>query len=312
MRSCRPRGSPHAVNRRAGIGFDHARRMLAGRPGRPARARGAARLHASALLARKPVCHTSAASPDLRRVPTRIAPLAIAAFTATSALGHGRGAHAERCARDRGGLEAERFHARAAGLRDRSRRRPRDRAAAGRVRRVRLPQQSPSLARACIADGFLDAARARSSATAPIASRSSSAHRRRASARPKKAIASSTAAPARAPAPAGAAHAAFARAVSRSRARHARAVPHRRDRVLVERQDVRQGRAHDPARHRRCGDPRRRRHAVRQRAVRIQCAGARCAGAVPAVRYRRATASRSAKRPVSRCSSATAMRARRA
>jgi 3-oxoacyl-[acyl-carrier-protein] synthase I len=44
-----------------------------------------------------------------RRVPTRIAPLAITAFTATSALGHGRGAHADALGQDRGGLSRNDF-----------------------------------------------------------------------------------------------------------------------------------------------------------------------------------------------------------
>jgi 3-oxoacyl-[acyl-carrier-protein] synthase-1 len=44
-----------------------------------------------------------------RRVPTRIAPLSITAFTATSALGHGLAAHAEALHRDRGGLRANDF-----------------------------------------------------------------------------------------------------------------------------------------------------------------------------------------------------------
>jgi 3-oxoacyl-[acyl-carrier-protein] synthase-1 len=42
-------------------------------------------------------------------VPTRIAPLAITAFTATSALGHGRGAHADALAHSRGGLRDNDF-----------------------------------------------------------------------------------------------------------------------------------------------------------------------------------------------------------
>jgi 3-oxoacyl-[acyl-carrier-protein] synthase-1 len=42
-------------------------------------------------------------------VPTRIAPLAITAFTATSALGHGRNAQAEALRRDRGGLRTNDF-----------------------------------------------------------------------------------------------------------------------------------------------------------------------------------------------------------
>jgi len=42
-------------------------------------------------------------------VPTRIAPLAITAFTATSALGHGRGAHADALRNDRGGLRDNDF-----------------------------------------------------------------------------------------------------------------------------------------------------------------------------------------------------------
>jgi 3-oxoacyl-[acyl-carrier-protein] synthase-1 len=42
-------------------------------------------------------------------VPTRIAPLAITAFTATSALGHGRGAHRDALCRDRGGLTENDF-----------------------------------------------------------------------------------------------------------------------------------------------------------------------------------------------------------
>jgi 3-oxoacyl-[acyl-carrier-protein] synthase I len=42
-------------------------------------------------------------------VPTRIAPLAITAFTATSALGHGRGAHADALRQDRGGLRENDF-----------------------------------------------------------------------------------------------------------------------------------------------------------------------------------------------------------
>ena len=37
-------------------------------------------------------------------MPTRIAPLAITAFTATSALGHGCRAHADALRHDRGGL----------------------------------------------------------------------------------------------------------------------------------------------------------------------------------------------------------------
>ena len=42
-------------------------------------------------------------------MPTRIAPLAITAFTATSALGHGRGAHADALRNDRGGLRDNDF-----------------------------------------------------------------------------------------------------------------------------------------------------------------------------------------------------------
>ena len=42
-------------------------------------------------------------------MPTRIAPLAITAFTATSALGHGRGAHADALRQDRGGLRENDF-----------------------------------------------------------------------------------------------------------------------------------------------------------------------------------------------------------
>jgi 3-oxoacyl-[acyl-carrier-protein] synthase-1 len=42
-------------------------------------------------------------------VPTRIAPLAITAFTATSALGHGRDAHADALRNDRGGLRDNDF-----------------------------------------------------------------------------------------------------------------------------------------------------------------------------------------------------------
>jgi 3-oxoacyl-[acyl-carrier-protein] synthase-1 len=42
-------------------------------------------------------------------VPTRIAPLAITAYTATSALGHGRSAHADALRRDRGGLRPNDF-----------------------------------------------------------------------------------------------------------------------------------------------------------------------------------------------------------
>src|SRR5512144_1081017 len=46
---------------------------------------------------------------SLRRVPTRIAPLALTAFTATSALGHGRAAHGAALLADRGGLKANDF-----------------------------------------------------------------------------------------------------------------------------------------------------------------------------------------------------------
>ncbi|HEV7491603.1 MAG TPA: beta-ketoacyl-ACP synthase [Rhodanobacteraceae bacterium] len=42
-------------------------------------------------------------------MPTRIAPLAITAYTATSALGHGRAAHADALRRDRGGLRPNDF-----------------------------------------------------------------------------------------------------------------------------------------------------------------------------------------------------------
>ncbi len=42
-------------------------------------------------------------------MPTRIAPLAITAFTATSALGHGRGAHGDALRHDRGGLNENDF-----------------------------------------------------------------------------------------------------------------------------------------------------------------------------------------------------------
>ena len=42
-------------------------------------------------------------------MPTRITPLALTAFTATSALGHGRAAHAAALRDDRGGLEANDF-----------------------------------------------------------------------------------------------------------------------------------------------------------------------------------------------------------
>ena len=53
------------------------------------------------------------------------------------------------------------------------------------------------------------------------------------------------------------------------------------DRLLVERQGVRLGRAADPPGPGRRGGGRRRRHAVRQRAVRLQLAGAGVARAVP-------------------------------
>jgi 3-oxoacyl-[acyl-carrier-protein] synthase I len=92
-------------------------------------------------------------------VPTRIAPLAISASTATSALGHGRAAHADALRRDRGGLAANDFTrvplacaiGRVAGLEDRPL--PADLAEYD-CRNNRLAWHGLS------ADGFLDAARA--------------------------------------------------------------------------------------------------------------------------------------------------------
>ena len=123
------------------------------------------------------------------------------------------------------------------------------------------------------------------------------------------------------PAPPDRAHAALARRFRAARARAERTERHGRDRVLVERQGVRAGRAADAPRARRRGRGRRRRHAVRQRAVRLQFAGAGLGRAVPAVRSRaprhqprrgggiRAARARSGRRP--RGCSATASRAMR-
>jgi len=82
------------------------------------------------------------------------------------------------------------------------------------------------------------------------------------------------------------AHAALA---GRLRARRPRARRHRGDGghgLLLECQGVRPSRAAAEARHRRRRGGRRRGHAVRQRAVRLQFAGARLAGALPPVRRR--------------------------
>ena len=125
----------------------------------------------------------------------------------------------------------------------------------------------------------------------------------------------------RRPAPPDHSHAAFAR-----RFRPARARPHghqrdRRNRVLVERQGLRAGRAPDSPGSRRCGRRRRRRYAVRQRPVRFQLARAGVAGSVPAVRRRasrhqsrrgrRLRAARARRRRAAPGCSATANRATR-
>ena len=247
-----------------------------------------------------------------RRVPTRIAPLAITAFTATSALGHGLGAHADALCRDRGGLTANDFTrvplpcaiGRVAGLESM-------RAAATR---------SPSTTAATTgspgaASTRMDFSTRRATAierhgadrVALVVGTSTSSDRRdrRGLSRARRRS------PAGAPAPAGAAHAAFARAFPRSRARHARAVPHGRDRVLVEREDLRQGRAHDPARHR---------PTPRSSPASIRCATACCSASTRSSSFRRAVpavrpgAQRHLDRRSGRlraASSATAMRARR-
>jgi 3-oxoacyl-[acyl-carrier-protein] synthase-1 len=91
-------------------------------------------------------------------VPTRIAPLAITAYTATSALGRGRAAHADALRRDRGGLRPNDFT-----------RVPLP-CAIGRVEELETSPLPPAFAdydcrnnrlawRGLAADGFLDAAR---------------------------------------------------------------------------------------------------------------------------------------------------------
>ncbi len=92
-------------------------------------------------------------------MPTRIAPLAITAFTATSALGHGRAAHAEALLNDRGGLRPNDFTRVPLAC------------AIGRVDGLESTPLPPEFAeydgrnnrlawRGLAADGFLDAARA--------------------------------------------------------------------------------------------------------------------------------------------------------
>jgi len=92
-------------------------------------------------------------------VPTRIAPLAITACTATSALGHGRAAHAAALRSDRGGLRANDFTGTALAC------------AIGRVDGLETAPLPSAMAdydcrnnrlawKGLAADGFLDAARA--------------------------------------------------------------------------------------------------------------------------------------------------------
>ena len=260
----------------------------------------------------KRVCHTSAASPDpTTRADSYRPPRHHRLHRDFRARTRPRGPC--RCVAPRPRRpSAERFHARAAGLRDRASRGSGDNAAAARIRRLRLPQQSPRLARACSRRIPRRGARLH---RAPRR-RSRRAHRRHIDLehrRDRRRLSRARTRPlARTPAPFGAAHAALAGIISRSAARHARTLPHRRDRVFVEREDLRQGRAHDSSRRRRCGDSRRRRYALRQRAVRLQRARARLAGAVPPVRSR---AQRHLDRRSGRlraASNAAAMRARRA
>lgn len=91
-------------------------------------------------------------------MPTRIAPLAITAFTATSALGHGRAAHADALRRDRGGLRPNDFTRVPLAC------------AIGRVEALEATELPPAFAdydcrnnrlawHGLAADGFLDAAR---------------------------------------------------------------------------------------------------------------------------------------------------------
>ena len=162
-----------------------------------------------------------------------------------------------------------------------------DAAAAARLRRLRLPQQPPGLARPRRGRLPRRGARRASSATARSASRCSSAPRPPASAPPRRPIASSRTAAFRRICADPHLHTPHSLgAVRRSALGIARPLPDRRHRVLVEREGLRQGRAPDPSRPGRRGDRRRRRHAVRQRAVRLQRAGTGLAGAVPAVRRR--------------------------
>ena len=100
------------------------------------------------------------------------------------------------------------------------------------------------------------------------------------------------------------AHPAFARRFRAAGHRSARPLHHRRHGLLVQRQGVRAGGAADPGRARRCRAGRRRRHPVRQRAVRLQLAGAGLGGRRAGRSTRSATACRWAKPAVSRCSNA--------
>ena len=301
---------PDAVDRRAGIGFASCAPDGSRPPEAAPRARRRGRLHAfGPPCPRNPCVILRPPRRILRRVPTRIAPLAISAFTATSALGHGRGAHADALRSDRGGLAANDFTrvplpcaiGRVAGLE--SMPLP-DAFADYDCRNNRLAWLGLN------ADGFLDAARAAierygADRVALVARHVDVVHRRDrrrlSHARRRGACPSDLRRPAL--------HTPHSLGLfPRSRARHARAVPHGRDRVLVERQDLRQGRAHDPARHR----PTRRSSAASTRSATACCsASTRWSSSRPSPAgrsTRRATASRSAKRPASRCSSATATR----
>ena len=238
----------------------------------------------------------------------RALPLAVSAVTVTSALGAGVAAHAAALRERRGGLRRERLHGIAARDLDRARRRA--------WNSIGVPESLPTSTAATTASPGWRFGRTGSSTpsprpgrvTAATASRCWSAHPLPASARrrtPTAALASDGSLPASLKDPV--LHVgALARSLRPGRAGARGHLHDGRDRLLVERQGVRAGRAADPGRTRRCRGRRRRRFALRQRV---------CSASIRSNSSRRNPAGRltshgaesaSARRAASRCSSARA------